>query len=139
MTNRTRIFAALSLLAALSGCGSQDPREVLVGTWGADLTIVEQEGAKLSEPMAARMHKLKLDAMRGMRMTIGGGGAVQLTGTPTDAVGTYSVDAVDGDTLTVTITYDGRAPETSMFQVLGSDRVVMTNVGKTVTIPLLRK
>ena len=55
------------------------------------------------------------------------------------AVGTYSVDAVDGDTLTVTITYDGRAPETSMFQVLGSDRVVMTNVGKTVTIPLLRK
>ena len=72
MTNRTRIFAALSLLAALSGCGSQDPREVLVGTWGADLTIVEQEGAKLSEPMAARMHKLKLDAMRGMRMTIGG-------------------------------------------------------------------
>lgn len=138
MNTRALTAAALSMCVTLSGCGSQDPRDALIGTWGADVTVVEQEGAKLSGQMAA-MHKIKLDAMRAMRMTLGGDGSVQLSGTPADAVGSYKIDAVDGEALTVTITYDGRAPETSRFTFEGADRVVMTNPDNTVTIPMLRK
>ena len=64
---------------------------------------------------------------------------IELTGTPGDAQGTYKVDGVEGDDLTVTITYEGRAPETSSIHVQGGDRITMTSADKTLTFPLVRK
>ena len=35
MNTRALTAAALSMFVTLSGCGSQDPRDALIGTWGA--------------------------------------------------------------------------------------------------------
>ena len=132
-------FTLFSLLALLAACGSSDPAATIVGTWGLDVTAVEQEGAGLTEPMAKKMHENKLAMFRAMRVTLGADGRIELTGTPGDAKGTYKVDGVEGDDLTVTITYEGRAPETSSIHVQGGDRITMTSADKTLTFPLVRK
>ena len=132
------LFACLTL-SVFTGCGVGDPREVIVGAWGLDVTVVEEDGKKLSEPMAVRMHQMKLEAMRGMRLTLAADGTATMSGAQGNQRGAYTVDKVDGDKVTVTITYEGGRPDMTVFQVHSSDRITMVPGDRTVTLPLIRK
>ena len=139
MTKPALCFFACLTLSIFTSCGVGDPREVIVGSWGLDVTVVEEAGKKLSEPMAVRMHQMKLEAMRGMRLTLAADGAAMMSGAQGDQRGSYTVDKVNGDKVTVTITYEGGRPDTSVFQVHGSDRMTMVPGDQSVTLPLIRK
>lgn len=139
MMKRLPLFFALAALTIFSGCGAGEPDKALVGSWGLDVTVVEEEGKKLADPLAARIHTMKLEALRGMRLTLSADGVATMTGAQGDQRGRYTIDAVDGDKVTVTITYDGSPPDTTLFEVHSSDRVTMIPGDRTVTLPLLRR
>ncbi|MGC6486520.1 MAG: hypothetical protein ACON4Z_02660 [Planctomycetota bacterium] len=135
-----RLLLALSpCLLALSGCGSKAPREAVVGTWGLDVSAIEAEGASLTDAMQKKMHQNKLAAFRAMRLELGADGSFRRVGTPFDGAGAYELGAVDGDTVSVTFRYEGRAPEVSKVRVLGDDRIVLVSPDGSVSFPLIRR
>lgn len=139
MTQRLSSLAFPSCLLILTGCGSTEPREAVVGTWGLDVSAIEAEGASLTEAMQKKMHQNKVAAFRAMRLELDADGSFRRTGTPFDGAGSYELGAVDGDTISVTFRYAGRTPEVSKVKVLGRDRMVLVSPDGSVSFPLVRR
>ena len=139
MNTFARCLALSSLVAVMSGCGDQDPRQALVGSWGVDVTVVEDAGASLDSEMAKRMHAKKLEAMRAIRLTFGAGGEFECVGLPPFSGGTYSVDQVEGRAAKVTIVDGSQSSTTFDVELLSADQMSMTSDDKVLSFTMLRR
>lgn len=139
MNTFVRCLALSSLVAVMSGCGHQDPQQALIGSWGVDVTAVEDAGASLNGEMAKRMYAKRLEAMRAIRLTFGAGGEFECVGFPPFTGGTYSVDQVEGRAAKVTIVDRSQPPMTFAVELLSADQMSMTSDDKVLSFNLLRR
>lgn len=139
---RARSAGAHCLLLLLpAACGSNPPEQVVVGRWGVDPEELQAELAEASKKgrLARSMAEAKAAETLKIRLELGADGKARMVGGGMDGEGTYRIDKVEGDTVTLTIAGEGSLPGTLTFTVRSDDRLTMSDPSRAWELRLLRQ
>ena len=136
----TKLLLTCLPFLLFAACDSTPPEQILIGEWAIDpdhlqKTVVEAEKhGRVAKSMAERNAKF----MAGVRATFSADGKAVMRGGNLDGEGTYVVEKVLGNVVTVAMAIKGRPPSKLIFTIIDNQRMVMSDAHQVWSMQLIR-
>jgi hypothetical protein len=136
----TKLLATCLACSLLAACGAGSPEQVLIGAWGLDPVVLQEElrNAAARGAMARSMAAAKAETTLQIRLEFFPGGKVTLTGRGMDGDGTYAIDKVQDGVVMLTAAGTGGLPGRLTFTIIDDNRMVMSDPSKAFEWRLIR-
>ena len=134
------LLPTLCCVLVVAAC-SNDPRQLMVGTWGLDLSplTAEIETARRHGELALYAAEAKRDRLARIEVAFDADGTASMLGTGVEGSGSYVIESVDGDRLRVRVSI-ASVPELPVELTLhGRRRMSMTIGDGAQTLEFVRR